>query len=884
MFANASRRQARIEATRAVGNSYGNIDISGNARVQVGDSHHYHQQNDEIAEVKYWLECLSFPEMYTRFDDIVDAEEETCRWAHDSDLRPVDYSQTDSKEQHPLAAFSNWYHRGCGPFWVSGKPGSGKSTLTKHLLQETVIWVNRSMNENLNSCSTRPIVLGYFFWLYGTPLQRSISGCLRSLLCQLLKEPSTCQKSLECLRREIPSRNAWTVKRLRTVLITLLHSFPTTTFIFLDGLDECDDQSTSSRLAQTLGRINGVKVLVSSRPEPCFRSEFYGAPSLEMQDVNADDIETLIRTKLSQGLELQFRATEPDFEFGLAKLIESIIDKAEGVFLWVYLVLQNLLEGVNNRDDVVMLTHRVDALPSDMHRLYTDMLQRQSKNYAFHKTETARYLRAGLDCHHECGLIGFVLLTNDKIRESYLQIPAQGSLALASNNVPDIRALKTLIHSRTAGLLQVSGSPLLSAVSPAQDDPNLIELSNYEVRFVHRTAADYVKTGDGRKLLLPSRMSDAQWSRALYQMSLITFVVRPALRDRSLNFNTVRLAFYTSPDSLSYDMIRNESQDIWAWLRDKGCIFTQPYNKTLYSVSTENAFNECTSFPSPRYAGLDFVQLLIVAEKYHCAEQMLDVFNLWHDAQYLSSLLTAFSFYLHDGTYPKSDEALLKRMLSNGARPDRELRDLDGDVCYPVFELSHAYFRNTAYKDFSRLEVEQYVKNPGLMQQTRCDSCHVSWYKRRLPSGEGLVYLWGDYSSGDIASLKSGKSAPLQQSRVRILVGSDSSNPTGFTMRTISGRTSVEILFRPASYVWTGDQLATYSDSAEHYLTESFLGADSDAFNFISFANAMKYLGKSDEVIRSCYLRNSLRIAKTAPNEKDAWEKWYWGSERPPDL
>ena len=116
MFANISRRQARLENKRAVANSYGNIDISGNAQVQVGDSHHYHQQNEEIEEVKHWLECLSFPEMYTRFDNVVDAEEATCRWAYDADLKPVDYSQTPFEEQHPLAAFSDWYHRGSGLF------------------------------------------------------------------------------------------------------------------------------------------------------------------------------------------------------------------------------------------------------------------------------------------------------------------------------------------------------------------------------------------------------------------------------------------------------------------------------------------------------------------------------------------------------------------------------------------------------------------------------------------------------------------------------------------------------------------------------------------------------------------------------------------------
>ncbi|KAI9150625.1 Protein SERAC1 [Paramyrothecium foliicola] len=81
---------------------------------------------------------------------------------------------------------SDWLSHGSGIFWVSGKPGSGKSTFMKFLLHDP------RMTELLGSrkwkSSSTQIVAEFFFHFRGTALQKSFQGLMRSLLSRFLEE------------------------------------------------------------------------------------------------------------------------------------------------------------------------------------------------------------------------------------------------------------------------------------------------------------------------------------------------------------------------------------------------------------------------------------------------------------------------------------------------------------------------------------------------------------------------------------------------------------------------------------------------------------------------------------------------------------------------
>ncbi|KAH8892136.1 hypothetical protein GQ53DRAFT_806091 [Thozetella sp. PMI_491] len=124
------------------------------------------------AELLHWdydlmLESLMPPEQDARFAQIEHNFGSTFRWA---------YEDTS-------IGLTQWLRKGEGIFWISGKPGSGKSTFMKSLLnnnQTTELmhfWQNPSQQ----------LVATFFFHHRGTLLQKSFEGLLRGLLGQLLK-------------------------------------------------------------------------------------------------------------------------------------------------------------------------------------------------------------------------------------------------------------------------------------------------------------------------------------------------------------------------------------------------------------------------------------------------------------------------------------------------------------------------------------------------------------------------------------------------------------------------------------------------------------------------------------------------------------------------
>ncbi|KAI0100718.1 hypothetical protein F4776DRAFT_658252 [Hypoxylon sp. NC0597] len=86
-------------------------------------------------------------------------------------------------------SLSQWLQRGRGIFWISGKPGSGKSTLMKFLLNDSR--TSELLHRWHAMSSARQITANFFFHYRGNVVQKSFEGLLRSIILQILKaEPS----------------------------------------------------------------------------------------------------------------------------------------------------------------------------------------------------------------------------------------------------------------------------------------------------------------------------------------------------------------------------------------------------------------------------------------------------------------------------------------------------------------------------------------------------------------------------------------------------------------------------------------------------------------------------------------------------------------------
>jgi hypothetical protein len=119
-----------------------------------------------------FLASIHFQQIIERRSRIPQAHAATFEWI---------YSQ-DSKSTSSWHNFVSWLRNGSvnqrNLYWISGKAGSGKSTLMRYLYEDARI------KEYLQQWRSGQhlLIASCFFWNPGTPIQKSLRGLLRSLL------------------------------------------------------------------------------------------------------------------------------------------------------------------------------------------------------------------------------------------------------------------------------------------------------------------------------------------------------------------------------------------------------------------------------------------------------------------------------------------------------------------------------------------------------------------------------------------------------------------------------------------------------------------------------------------------------------------------------
>lgn len=308
------------------------------------------------------LDTLAFTVMQDREMEIAAAESATFDWIFE-DPKAFD---------RPWSNFHEWLavNHPDRLYWISGKAGSGKSTLMKYLAR------HRRTEEALQQWagSKKLLLSSFFFWHSGLELQRSQIGVLRALLYSCFKNhreliPIVVPDTATLRRGDL--QEYWNLSRLREALERLVsQTFYDIKFaFFFDKLDEYDSSygDIINILKQLVAHPN-VKVCVSSQPLLAFERAFVTSPQLVLQNLTYDDISLYVSNKLGDNERMQ--ALEI-VESGLrSDLTSSIVTKASGVFLWVHLVVRSLLDSLGNYDVGADLKRRVDDLPAELEALY----------------------------------------------------------------------------------------------------------------------------------------------------------------------------------------------------------------------------------------------------------------------------------------------------------------------------------------------------------------------------------------------------------------------------------------------------------------------------------------------------------------------------------
>lgn len=465
----------------------------------VGDTHIQHRI----------LRQLVFEDMNSRAIQIPKAAPDTYNWT----VEDGPFNEMDERAR-AWQLFLEWLRVGDKILHVSGNPGSGKSTLMKFLSQH-----ERTKEELQVWAAPNTLVFCvFYFWNPGCRLQRTLAGLYRSLLFQALSQcPELAAEVFPVQYRRMKASVGDTmvekIQHFDEDLIEegfklLLDRASTGGYrlcFFIDGLDECEGNRLQhedlEKMLQNWINSGTLKICVSSRPY----SEFIrplnhpGNRLIQLHELNGSDIRAYCLNRLTDDIDGRKRSD-------LCRcLVYIVVKHAQGVFLWVHLVIDLLLVGFRQGDPDSVLEAQLRALPSDLDMLYTklrepieaDRVQRARSNRML-------LLATHNPCRHDLTAMAFSWLEGQQCDQGGLLSPDFPSVSDMKPYSEDeianrLENVTKQIDGLARGFLEIRQHPAYGVFKRRGQIRSFFDPT---VGFCHRTARDYLLHNEDRRCAL----------------------------------------------------------------------------------------------------------------------------------------------------------------------------------------------------------------------------------------------------------------------------------------------------------------------------------------------------------------------------------------------
>lgn len=470
------------------------------------------------------LKAISFDGMNGRYNMVEDPYLKTFRWifgdaypdkTQDGDLEGLnpgddellsettsgirpdhDDVETDenSVEMKRLARekFMGWLTSQDGIFHISGKLGSGKSTLMRFLYQHQC---TKAALEKW--AGNRAVVLaGFFFWSPGSDLQKSLAGLFRSILYRILEQ---CPEFIPIILPEqwagasiAPLQAQFDVtiseKEIQNAFYDLIHSkslYRRRCFcIFIDGLDEfqatpqVDRKDLVNLLHSWADTSPAVKLCVSSREDNVFMNAFAPERRFRLHELTKHDMRSYVTDKLGH------------LPGGKSKdeLIGAIPERAQGIFLWVSVVSKSIREEFENGKSVESLWRMLESLPDELHDLFEHMLRSLGRTVRKRAYQTLKMLLLSKEIGIAFHALGYSFFEEYESDPNFAFTDDFKCRAAAVRGDPGF-----MIKRTERGQRQLSGwcRGLLEVIPGRPGEPAVID-------YTHRSVAEFLRDENTR--------------------------------------------------------------------------------------------------------------------------------------------------------------------------------------------------------------------------------------------------------------------------------------------------------------------------------------------------------------------------------------------------
>ncbi|KAL2202790.1 hypothetical protein CC79DRAFT_1372940 [Sarocladium strictum] len=449
--------------------------------------------------IKELENLLWFTGINRRYGAIAPAHKTTFEWIFTGQPKTTGSNTT----------FLEWMKENSGVYWVSGRAGAGKSSLMRFLDDDA-----RTKEAFQTWAGDRPLVLvSFYFWnseAAGDDRLKSLTGLYRAVLFSLVRQNITFAELL--FPDHLEEGRIW--DKSFPSLLDMAQAFgrlaaaervPAAVGLIVDGLDEYDatqrEQIAAAEMLCQASKSPNIKIVVSSRPETVFETAFQSSKRLRLHELTRSDRRAYISDKLEAAPRLQMIATKEEQD-GLFKLV---LERSEGIFLWVRLAIATLLEEIGCAMDISKLLRVTEEIPSgseELSQTFDHMLRHrippEFRQRGLRLIETLRYgytlpsmMIPGVEWPKSPFIITALLYSffeDDPTAALQRPIQAIGQAEIESRT----EYTATMVRRSCAGLLELRTEPESSTESGAY---NIVpeQYHDPKVHFLHKDVVVFLR-------------------------------------------------------------------------------------------------------------------------------------------------------------------------------------------------------------------------------------------------------------------------------------------------------------------------------------------------------------------------------------------------------
>lgn len=359
--------------------------------------------------------------------------------------------------------------------WIHGPPGTGKTILSATIVRSLQCDHSRSVS--------------YFFCVHEDETKRNPDAIIRSCVAQLIEQVDLAayvvyQHLGKDLHRPLTASEVW------LCFAVICKEVPNCTLI-IDGFDEClsegsqprsfEDDAKSSFLRRLLQETSNCQahVLLVSRDDADIRTEILdksvanvAISRYSIQKVDQEqDIQTITRRLIDEKLKDRPQSVRDE-------LVQSAIDKSDGMMLWIQLLAKELRPRANSK----ALRRMVSEMPAGIEQAYERDLARLASLSGDDKAQAIYILRWLLFSSRP--------MTIGEIVEALIMINVEDDAdsEYPTDELPDSWSEGTISEDFVNDLFRRMLGSLVDIRSSSENEP----VFSHTVHFVHFSVKEFL--------------------------------------------------------------------------------------------------------------------------------------------------------------------------------------------------------------------------------------------------------------------------------------------------------------------------------------------------------------------------------------------------------